>query len=109
MRHLIAVLLAVASSSTWSADAPAPTVDQQISEQHECIARADAMIRRQHEIGREAGVVDKNALYVAGADKVHCRERLTALQACKKKGTACPADPYAPTRTNYPPATGETP
>jgi hypothetical protein len=98
MRDLIALLLAGAgATASWAGDAPASTVDQQIAEQRACIARSDAMIKRQHEIGREAGVVDKNALYVAGADKVHCRQRLAALQACKKKGGTCAADPYAPT------------
>jgi hypothetical protein len=98
MRNLIALLL-VASSATVSraGDAPAPPIDQQIAEQRACIARSDATIRRERAIAKESGATDARALYVAGADKVHCRDRLAELLACKKKGPSCSADPYAPT------------
>lgn len=102
MRALIVSLMGAVCATAWAGDA-APSVDHQIAEQRECIARSDATIKRERAIGREAGVVDKRALYVAGADKVHCRERLAALQACKKKGAPCPADPYAPTRAQVEP------
>ena len=65
------------------------------------MAHSDAIIKQQREVGRETGVVDRNALYWAGMNKVHCRDRLTELQKCKKAGTPCPMDPYAPTRSHY--------
>lgn len=74
---------------------PIPPLDTRISDAKRCVAQNDAQIKRQHEIGREVGVVDKNALYQAGVGKIACRNRLAMLEKCKKTG-ACPADPWYP-------------
>jgi hypothetical protein len=111
-RHLLIAALSLAALPTVHAQpASAPTLSEQIDQQQRCVAGADQMIKRQHEIGREAGVVDKNALYVAGADKVRCKHNLQYLQACKRSGkcNGLPADPSAPTRINYKPLSGDMP
>jgi hypothetical protein len=98
------VATALLVSTGWARDGDliVLTVDQQIGEAQSCIAHSDATIARERSIAKETGVFDKNAMYWAGANKVHCRERLALLQRCKRSNEPCPPDPYAPTRVQYP-------
>ena len=74
---------------------PEPTVDDRIKAAKACIADSEARIRREREVGREVGVVDRNALYLAGVNKVSCQHQLADLQKCKPTNN-CPADPTIP-------------
>jgi hypothetical protein len=86
MRPILAVALASISVAV-----SAQSIDERIEKERGCIRFADAAIKDQREIGRTAGVVDKEQLYRAGTMRLGCSRRLEALLACRKTGKNCPA------------------
>lgn len=84
-------------AAQFEAATPEPAISARIEQAKACTRESDASIRCQREIGRQVGVIDQRALYLAGADKVSCQHQLAAFQRCQKTGK-CPVDPYAPTR-----------
>lgn len=105
LRFLVVVLALATEFSVAQPGAvrSAPTLEEDITAQRQCIADADSTIAQQHRIAHEVGLVDKVALYQAGASKVHCSDRLKKLIACQRaRGCAgVEPDPYAPTRVQY--------
>lgn len=83
MRALVA-LFVLSVSAAHAAPMSTSDVDYQIELDKRCIASSDAQIRHQREVGDESGVVDRRALYVAGENKVQCREHIAMLMACRK-------------------------